>query len=161
MGRHALSGLRTGIVAVGRLSNKHCRSLCDEYAAMLSRYISFSMHEAREGNGRDRVAKAAEAPHLLKHLPTSCYAVALDERGTSLTSTAFASWLTEKRERGIKDVRFVVGGSFGLDPSVMQRCDESIRLSDMTLPYPLARVLLLEQLYRGVTLAVGAPYHIH
>lgn len=127
---------------------------------MVQKHLPVAVHEVREGHGKGSVAKSAEAPRILKLLPDGVFAVAMDERGSSLTSAAFAAWLLEKRERGVRDVRFVVGGSFGIDATVLSRCNESIRLSDMTLPYPLARVVLLEQLYRGVTLAVGSPYHI-
>ncbi|HET8870566.1 MAG TPA: 23S rRNA (pseudouridine(1915)-N(3))-methyltransferase RlmH, partial [Aquabacterium sp.] len=84
--------------------------------------------------------------------------VILDERGTRLTSVQLAerteAWLHDGR-----DVAFIIGGADGIDPALKQTADEAIRLSDMTLPHALARVLLLEQLYRAWSLRNNHPYH--
>ena len=164
MGRlSSLSGLRTTVVAVGRIGSEHCRLLCDDYVALTRRYAQLQVTVVREAHDRDgTAAKSAEASHLLKAVPaqgSASWTVALDERGKALTSAAFAAWLAERRDRGVRDLCFVVGGSHGLDPSVLRRCDETIRLSDLTLPYKLARVVLLEQLYRAITIVLGVPYH--
>lgn len=161
MGRvSSLSGLRTTVVAVGRIGSEHYRLLCDDYVALTKRYAPLQVQVVRESNDRGGVAaKNAEASHLLKAVPNGAYTVALDEHGTSLTSAAFAAWLAERREHGVRDLCFVIGGSHGLDPSVLKRCDETIRLSDLTLPYKLARLVLLEQLYRAITIVLGVPYH--
>lgn len=161
MGRlSSLAGLRTTVVAVGRIGSDSCRLLCDEYVALTRRYVPLQVQVVREANERDGMAaKGTEASHLLKAIPNGAWAVALDERGTSLTSTAFATWLSERRDHGVRDLCFVIGGPHGLDPSVLSRCDETLRLSDLTLPYKLARVVLLEQLYRATTIVLGVPYH--
>ena len=75
-----------------------------------------------------------------------------------MDSRAFAAALDRWRQAG-RDLAFVVGGAYGLDESLQQQCDEIIRLSDMTLPHELARLVLLEQIYRGNTILKGEPYH--
>ena len=84
--------------------------------------------------------------------------VILDERGSRLTSVQLAeraeAWLHDGR-----DVVFVIGGADGIDPALKQTADEAIRLSDMTLPHQMVRVLLIEQLYRAWSLLHNHPYH--
>jgi len=82
----------------------------------------------------------------------------LDERGVRLTSAQLAARLRAWRDDG-RDAAFVIGGPDGLDPAVAARADETLRLSDLTLPHALARVLLAEALYRAWTLDAGHPYH--
>lgn len=157
----SLSGLRIGIVAVGRVSNVHAAGMCKEYDGWIKRHLPLTVHEVREGGGRDAsTSMSAEAGHLLKQLPEhgAVLNVALDERGVRMTSASFASWLGEKRERGVREIRFVIGGAWGLDARVKARCDETMRLSDMTLPYQLTRVLMYEQIWRACTVALGVPY---
>ncbi|GMV47908.1 MAG: hypothetical protein AMXMBFR66_33060 [Pseudomonadota bacterium] len=84
--------------------------------------------------------------------------VVLDERGVRLTSAQLAARLRAWRDDG-RDAAFVIGGPDGLDPAVAARADETLRLSDLTLPHALARVLLAEALYRAWTLDAGHPYH--
>jgi 23S rRNA (pseudouridine1915-N3)-methyltransferase len=84
--------------------------------------------------------------------------VILDERGTRLTSVQLAE-RTEAWQRDGRDVVFVIGGADGIDPAFKATADEAIRLSDMTLPHALARVFLLEQVYRAWSLLHNHPYH--
>jgi 23S rRNA (pseudouridine1915-N3)-methyltransferase len=84
--------------------------------------------------------------------------VALDERGTSLTTVALAAKL-KAWQLGADDVALVIGGPDGLDPSFRQAAHERIRLSDLTLPHAMARVLLIEQLYRAWSINASHPYH--
>ena len=84
--------------------------------------------------------------------------IVLDERGTSVSSAQLAERLRTWREGG-RDVALLVGGPDGLDADLRERADESLRLSDLTLPHALARVLLAEALYRAHTLLEGHPYH--
>ena len=85
--------------------------------------------------------------------------MSLDERGRTLTSQELAEWLAARQQDATRDVRLVVGGPYGLSQAVRARCSESIRLSSMTLPHELARVVLLEQLYRAWTILRREPYH--
>jgi 23S rRNA (pseudouridine1915-N3)-methyltransferase len=100
----------------------------------------------------------AEAQRLQAALAPGMRCVVLDERGASLTTAALARRLTAWKDDG-RDVALLIGGPDGLDSSLKSRADETLRLSDLTLPHALARVLLAEALYRAWTVTTGHPYH--
>jgi 23S rRNA (pseudouridine1915-N3)-methyltransferase len=99
-----------------------------------------------------------EAQRIEAALPRGVRRVVLDEQGTRLTTQALAARLLAWRGDG-RDVAFIIGGPDGLDPSIKTSADETLRLSDLTLPHAFARVLLAEALYRAWTLSQGHPYH--
>ena len=101
---------------------------------------------------------SAEAARLRAALPPRCRLVALDEHGSDVDTRALAGRL-EKWQAGGADVALVIGGPDGLDPALKQQASESLRLSSLTLPHALVRLLLAEALYRAVSLQKGHPYH--
>ena len=101
---------------------------------------------------------AAERGRIEAALPKGCRIVALDERGTPLTTLALAAKL-QKWQLESDDVALVIGGPDGLDPAFKQAAHERIRLSDLTLPHAMVRVLLIEQLYRAWSINANHPYH--
>lgn len=101
---------------------------------------------------------AAEARRIEAALPAGCYWVALDERGKDLTTVQLSSRLEYWRTLG-RDVAFLIGGPDGLHPELKRQCPETLRLSALTLPHPMVRVLLSEQLYRAWAIMTGHPYH--
>jgi 23S rRNA (pseudouridine1915-N3)-methyltransferase len=101
---------------------------------------------------------AAEAKRIEAALPAGCYRVALDERGRDLTTTQLAR-LLEAWLAGGCDVALLVGGPDGLDPGLKARANLQLRLSSLTLPHALVRVLLAEQLYRALSVLDNQPYH--
>jgi 23S rRNA (pseudouridine1915-N3)-methyltransferase len=101
---------------------------------------------------------AAEAQRFTAALPGGTRRVVLDERGSTLTTTALARRLEAWRDDG-RDVALLIGGPDGLAAEIKAQADETMRLSDLTLPHALARVLLAEALYRAWTLSTGHPYH--
>jgi 23S rRNA (pseudouridine1915-N3)-methyltransferase len=103
-------------------------------------------------------AMAAEAERVQAALPRGARRIALDERGARLTTAALAARIEAWRREG-RDVAFLIGGPDGLDAALRQVADETWRLSDLTLPHALARVLLVEALYRAWTVTTGHPYH--
>jgi 23S rRNA (pseudouridine1915-N3)-methyltransferase len=111
-------------------------------------------HGAKEGSNI-----RAQSARLLEALPRGAYTVALDERGRPMDSLKFAKWLERLTIDQPHGVTFVLGGDGGLDESVRQRADLLLSLSAMTLPHQLARVVLLEQIYRACTLMRNIPYH--
>ncbi|WP_286746810.1 23S rRNA (pseudouridine(1915)-N(3))-methyltransferase RlmH, partial [Aquabacterium sp. UBA2148] len=113
--------------------------------------------EPREGKPVAAIMQA-EAARMEAALPKGTRRVILDERGTRLTSVQLAQ-RTEAWEHDGRDVALIIGGADGIDPAFKQTADEAIRLSDMTLPHALARVLLLEQVYRAWSLRHNHPYH--
>jgi 23S rRNA (pseudouridine1915-N3)-methyltransferase len=101
------------------------------------------------------VIEVADDAALARRVPEGAYVSLLDDGGATYSSEAFARWLEERRQAG-RDVCFVVGGAFGTD---LDRCDHRLSLGPMTLPHQLARVVLLEQLFRAHKILVGEPYH--
>lgn len=112
--------------------------------------------ESRASSGGSR--KAEEAKALAAALPEGI-TVALDERGKSLASEAFANQLGRWRDDGRPAVSFVIGGADGLDPSFTANADLVLSFSPLTWPHQLVRIMLAEQLYRATTILSGHPYH--
>jgi 23S rRNA (pseudouridine1915-N3)-methyltransferase len=101
---------------------------------------------------------AAERERIVAALPKGARVVVLDERGTNLTTKALAGKISQWQQEG-DDVALVIGGPDGLDPGFKAQAHEKIRLSDLTLPHAMVRVLLVEQLYRAWSINANHPYH--
>ena len=148
------------VVAVGRVRNRDLATLCDDYAARTRHYTKLEIHEipdkSRQAKNPTDVLRE-EAKALLRAAPDARLVI-LSRDGRRVGSRAFAQRLQGWQRDG-RDVAFVIGGAFGLDASVRQASEEAISLSDMTYPHELARVMLLEQIYRGNTILRGEPYH--
>lgn len=152
--------MRLRVVAVGRDRSGLFAPAVDEYAKRLGRYSKFELEEVSEAKrhaGTPR-AKEEEGETLLARIGKGERVVLLDERGDEPTSVELAKRLARWLERG-QDVTLVIGGSDGLSEGVRARAQETLALSKMTLAHRLARVVLLEQLYRAFTILKGEPYH--
>jgi 23S rRNA (pseudouridine1915-N3)-methyltransferase len=155
-----MRGVKLRVVAVGKDRSGLFAPAVDEYRARLERYLRFELvevPEARRHAGTPR-AKEEEGEALLAKLRDGERVVVLDERGTQETSADLARRVA-RWQAGARDVALVIGGSDGLSDAVRARADEALALSRMTLPHRLARVFLLEQLYRAMTILRGEPYH--
>lgn len=113
--------------------------------------------EPRRGHPKEKLM-AAEAERIRKSIPKGSLLVTLDEHGRDLTTVEFARQLSAW-ERGGDSVTFVIGGTDGIDPDLKRESRMMIRLSSMTLPHALARVMLSEQIYRAWSVLNGHPYH--
>jgi 23S rRNA (pseudouridine1915-N3)-methyltransferase len=150
---------RVGILAVGSL-HRDLEPAAAHYLDLLKPFVAVHVREVREVPQRGREASEVrrdEGRRLLAAWPRMPVVAALAVEGRSLRSEAFAAWLQAGFERG--GVGFVVGGPLGLDAGVLERCDEQLSLSALTLPHQLARVVLLEQVFRAVKILAGQPYH--
>ncbi|HEU5359370.1 MAG TPA: 23S rRNA (pseudouridine(1915)-N(3))-methyltransferase RlmH [Gemmatimonadales bacterium] len=152
--------MRLALVAVGALRGPGFRAACDEYLARLRRYAEVTEREVKEaGRVRDVASRqAAEADRLAEALPVGSVVVALAREGTPWTSRALADRLDRWRLEA-RPVAFVVGGSTGLAPAFIQRASARWSLGPLTLPHELARIVVVEQLYRAFTILRGEPYH--
>ncbi len=148
------------MLAVGRDRSGLYAPAVEEYAKRLARYLKFELVEVPEARKRAGTpqAKDEEGETLLARLGERERVVLLDERGDEETSAAFARRVEKWLARG-QDVALVVGGSDGLADAVRARADETLALSRMTLAHRLARLVLVEQLYRAMTILRGEPYH--
>jgi 23S rRNA (pseudouridine1915-N3)-methyltransferase len=143
----------------GRAKHDAAQSLLEEYRARLPWPVTVKEVEDRKQGGSAAERKAREGELLLAALPRGAVIVALDEKGKGLSSRAFAETLSNWRDGGEQEVGFLIGGADGLDAAVLARARLTLSLSAMTWPHLLARVLLLEQLYRAWSLQTGHPYH--
>ncbi len=153
--------MRLLIVAVGQRVPDWAQTAWDDYAKRFPRELQVELKavktEPRASKSLDTLY-AAERSRIEAAIPKGTRIVALDERGTTLTTVALADKL-KAWQLGGTDVALVIGGPDGLDPAVRQAAHERIRLSDLTLPHAMVRVLLIEQLYRAWSINANHPYH--
>jgi 23S rRNA (pseudouridine1915-N3)-methyltransferase len=135
--------VRIIVVAVGRLRPPFVDDV-DHYVKLLGRYVRLDLIEVREDE------------QVARRVPERAFVSLLDVGGRSLDSLQFSAFLEERRASG-RDVCFVIGGPFGVPQ--LERVDQSLSLGAITLPHQLARVVLLEQLYRAHKIIAGEPYH--
>ena len=149
------------IVAVGQRVPDWAQTAWDDYAKRFPFELKIELKAVKtepRGSKTLETLYAAERQRLEDAIPKGCRIVVLDERGTSLTTKALASRLQNWQiDKG--DVALVICGPDCLDPAFRQAAHERIRLSDLTLPHAMARVLLIEQLYRAWSINAHHPYH--
>ena len=134
--------MRISVIAVGRLR--------PPFVDDMQHY-----HKLLAGKARVEVTEVREDEDVSRRIPDRAYLVLLSGDGESFDSVRFSEWLEERRQEG-RDLCFVIGGPKGLD---LDRCDLRLTLGPMTLPHQLARVVLLEQLFRAHKILAGEPYH--
>ena len=147
--------MRYRIVAIGRLKRGFLSAGCEHFLERLGPYTRVEVLELREGRGAG--ATEQEGAALLG--AAVGYLIALDERGTEHTSASWAARVGELETRSLSQVSFLLGGANGHGEGLRERADEVWSLSKLTLPHELARLVLLEQLYRAETIRAGHPYH--
>jgi 23S rRNA (pseudouridine1915-N3)-methyltransferase len=154
--------MKLAVLAVGTRMPSWIEEGYREYAKRMPRRAKLELAEIKpepRSSGKS-VAQllAAEADRIRAALPKGARVIALDERGKDLGTAALAAHLEEWMQAG-GPVAFLIGGADGLDPALKRSSAMQLRLSSMTLPHGLARVLLAEQLYRALSIIDGHPYH--
>ncbi|MGV8175823.1 MAG: 23S rRNA (pseudouridine(1915)-N(3))-methyltransferase RlmH [Methanothrix sp.] len=155
------------IIAVGRLREKYWQDAAAEYAKRIRPYARLEVEEVAESRLKDGASEAEEKKAmqeegraiLEKLKGHDGMVVALDRMGKSLDSLQIAEWLGEMVLEGQKEVAFLIGGPLGLAPEVLRRADHMLSFSRMTFPHQMMRVILLEQIYRGLRIMHHEPYH--
>ncbi|HKO67179.1 MAG TPA: 23S rRNA (pseudouridine(1915)-N(3))-methyltransferase RlmH [Burkholderiaceae bacterium] len=154
--------MRITMVAVGQRQPPWANAAVNEYLSRLP--VEFKVEckliKAEPRNGNIPVARvlSSEAARIRTALPRNAWLIALDERGKDWTTQQFAGQLQRWRDSA-EDIAFAIGGADGLDAELKQQARTLLRLSSMTLPHALARVMLSEQLYRASSMLAGHPYH--
>jgi 23S rRNA (pseudouridine1915-N3)-methyltransferase len=149
------------IVAVGQRLPDWAQAACDDYAKRFPPDFRLEIKAVKtepRGSKTVEAVMAAERERIVAALPKGCRTVVLDERGTALITQALAQQI-KTWQLGGDDVALVIGGPDGLEPAFRETAHQRIRLSDLTLPHAMARVLLIEQLYRAWSINAHHPYH--
>ena len=150
------------VIAVGQRVPDWAQTAWADYAKRFPPELRLELKaiktEPRSGGKTTEQIMTAERQRIEAALPSGTHVVALDERGSALTTAALAAKLSQWQGQG-GDVALLIGGPDGLHPALRQAAHERIRLSDLTLPHAMVRVLLVEQLYRAWSINAGHPYH--
>ncbi len=148
------------VAAVGKPRNAALAAAIEEYETRAAKYWPLQVFQVREEGARGApvaMVQEKEAERLASRVEGATV-VACDERGTTMTSAKFATFVQDARERA-RDLAFVIGGAYGLADSLRDRAQTRLALAPWTLPHELARLVLAEQLYRAGTIIRGEPYH--
>lgn len=155
--------MKLQLLCVGRLTLPFLNEGCAEFAGRLKHYLPLSITEIKEhktGRKPDLPCiVATEGENLAQHIPTGTFVIALDQCGKSLRSEQLAELMNDHMVHSIPQWTLLIGGPYGLSESLRKRADLVLSLSPMTLTHQMARLLLLEQLYRCCTIIRHEPYH--
>ena len=154
------------LCCVGKLKEAYFTDACAEFQKRLGRFCTLKVVEVADERAPDSLSPAEEAQvksregeRLLAAIDPKDVVIALAVGGKRYTSESFAAHLESLETRGARTIAFVIGGSLGLSDAVLRRADETLSLSDMTLPHRIARLVLLEQLFRAYKIRRGETYH--
>ncbi|WP_462323601.1 23S rRNA (pseudouridine(1915)-N(3))-methyltransferase RlmH [Desulfoplanes sp.] len=152
--------LRIKYIFVGKIKTPYWCQAATHYDSRIKRWYKCQEVTIKDGTGRDRgEKKEREARAILKKITPKDLVVCLDEHGQTMTSTIFSSHLQKWFENPAKSPCFVIGGPYGLSGQVLERADLRLGFGPMTFPHELARVMLLEQIYRAGSILKNLPYH--
>jgi len=154
------------ILTVGKIKEKYLNDGIAEYAKRLGRYCKLTFCQVPDEKTPDKASdalneqiKATEAERLMKHIRDQDYVIALAIDGKMLDSVQLSQKIGQLGVEGKSSIAFVIGGSLGLGDQVLRRADFKLSFSKMTFPHQLARVMLLEQIYRAYSIIAGKRYH--
>jgi len=155
--------MRLTILCMGKTKERFVQEGIEKYLRYLRPYADASIKELKEEKIQDLKdapsIRKKEAARIFKAVPAGAYLISLDERGEGFTSHEFASLLNNTLESGVREMIFVIGGAMGLDEEVVARSAKTVALSRWTFTHDMARLVLLEQLYRAFTIIKGKTYH--
>lgn len=150
------------MISVGEIKAQHILDAESEYLKRLKKFVNIDIREisTRKLSGfNESERKRNEAKLLHQAIKPDTFLVILDENGQSYSSPKFASFLERHMLEGNKRIVFAIGGVFGWDNQVRERAQATLSLSRMTFTFELTRLVLIEQIYRGITIIKGIPYH--
>jgi 23S rRNA (pseudouridine1915-N3)-methyltransferase len=153
--------LRIHLVWAGKTRERHCAALIDDYLSRIQRFSPLELTEVREakGAGSDDQARKIESDRLIEAVSSDDYVVLLDEQGEERTSVQFSRFIAERQQAAVKKLAFIIGPHSGASDELRNSARATISLSALTLTHELARVILVEQIYRAFTMLAGTPYH--
>ena len=155
--------LSVDIICVGKLKEKFFADACDEYKKRMGAYCKLNIVELAEtpaaNESEIRRALSAEAERISAKIPKDAYLICMCIEGKLLSSEALSEKMTSLKCSGKSRLCFIIGGSNGIDESIKARAELRLSMSPMTFPHHLARVMLLEQIYRACKIEEGSGYH--
>ncbi len=155
--------MKIAVIAVGKLKEKFWREACAEYLKRLQAYAKVDVREVADVDpakaGGVEAARAREGEAILSAIPPHAHTILLAIEGIERSSEEFSARLDQLTLRGESEFAFVIGGSDGVSRAVYERANEQLSFGPLTLPHNLARVVLLEQIYRAFKISRGEPYH--
>lgn len=152
--------MKLKLILIGRSERGHVADGLSHYVDRIKRMEPIEVVVLPDaGRGEPAWQQRTESERILAALKPGEKVVVLDERGTLLTSPAFAQRLGTWRDQGVRDIVFVIGGAYGMTDAVRERADLVLSLSPMVFPHQLVRVLFAEQMYRGLNILKGTGYH--
>jgi 23S rRNA (pseudouridine1915-N3)-methyltransferase len=150
--------MRLRFIWPGKTKDEHLRALVTEYLKRLQRFVRCEVIETREVPGSNPAGMQKESQRILDAIPANSLVVLLDVRGRERTSHQLADEVRGWENDSVKEVAIVIGGQDGFSSEVAERANQRWRLSRLTLTHEMARVLVLEQVYRAYTINRGLPY---
>lgn len=150
------------ILTVGKIANQNLKQVCDIYIKRIAHYIPIELsHVKSEKISRlsENEIKSSEAKRLLQKVSARDYIIALDKEGVNYSSEEFARFIGQKITASAKTITFIIGGPLGLGEELVQKAQMKLSLSKMTFAHELSAVILLEQIYRAMTILRGGKYH--
>lgn len=155
--------MKIKLLVIGKTGSKHLEALIDEYATRLKRYIQFEIETIPElkntRNLSEAEQKRKEAEAVLPKLSASDSLYLLDEKGKEYNSIGLAKFLQNLMNSGNRQLVLLIGGPYGLDPSLKELSKGSISLSRLTFSHQMVRLFAVEQIYRAMTILNNQPYH--
>ena len=146
--------MKITLVAVGKLKEKFLTDGVAEYLKRLRPFVKLEIREVAEQKSVEE-----EGKKLLAQVPKENFLIVLDVAGEFLTSEKFAKKIADLNLRGVSDITFLIGGAFGLSDEVKNAADFRLSFSPMTFTHQMARLILIEQIYRAFKINRGEPYH--
>lgn len=154
------------IITVGKIKEKYIQEGIKEYSKRLSRYCILDIIEIDDEKAPENlsdkemdIVKQKEGERILAKIPQNSFVIALAIEGKQLSSEDLSEKMSDVMVQGINDITFIIGGSLGLSPDVLNRSDFKLSFSKMTFPHQLMRLILLEQVYRSWRIMKNEPYH--
>lgn len=155
--------MKVELWAIGKTSDRYLEEGIQLYQSRLRHYLKFEFHALpglkKAGRYQPEQIKILEGERILKALSPGDHLVLLDERGKQLTSLQLAEYMNHKLQLSHKRLLFLVGGAYGFSQDLYQRAQGKIALSKMTFSHQMARLFMVEQLYRAMTILNNEPYH--
>lgn len=151
--------MKINLVTIGKVKEKFFVDAIKEYEKRLTRFCKFGIVELAEASPKKSIQEQIEEENERLWQKAKGYVVALDSRGKQLKSEEFAKFFDEQSLKGQSEFSILIGGSNGLGEQLKSKCDFVMSFSKMTFPHQLFRILVVEQIYRAMTINANLPYH--